>query len=336
MERAVLLKKDRDKFFNDLLEKSKTNLEVLAIRYSISGRTLRDWRRGKFYPSLKILKRISKDFKIKLPSIKVVPQYWYITSENARRAALKRMELYGPPGTPEGRRKGGLVSQENRRKSPEKYRALGCNVPKTFLISKKSKILAELFGIILGDGSITDTQVKITLNRFTDKEYAFFVANLVELSFGEEPSKYNRKSVIDLCVSGVELVKCLEKMGLKKGNKVVNQVEIPKWIMNNKEYSRACLRGLFDTDGGIYIHKHGNEKSRWNNLGWCFTNYSLPLMVDVKEILMFNGIRPRGNDKRIFLYSISEIRKFMETIGSSNPKNINKYQHYVKHFYNYE
>lgn len=336
MNRVILTKEGRKRFFNDLSKKSKVSLEVLALQYAISGRTLRDWRRGKFYPSLEILKTISKDFRIKLPPFKTVPQYWYITSENARKAALARMELYGPPGTPEGRRKGGLVSQENRRKNPEKYRALGCNVSKTFLILKKSKFLAELFGIILGDGSISDTQVKITFNRFTDKKYSFFVANLIKLMFGEYPSRYNRKSVIDLCLSGVELVKSLEKMGLKRGNKVVNQVKIPKWIMNNKEYARVCLRGLFDTDGGIYIHKHGNQKSRWNNLGWCFTNYSLPLTSSAREILMSNGIRARGNEKRIFLYAVPEIRKFMERIGSSNPKNIYKYQYYMKHFYNYE
>ncbi len=116
----------------------------------------------------------------------------------------------------------------------------------------------------------------------------------------------------------------------------MHQVKNPEWIMRNQKYARACLRGLFDTDGGIYIHKHGNKKSRWNNLGWCFTNYSLPLVIDVKEVLRSNGIRPRGNERRVFLYAISEIRKFMEIIGSSNSKNIDKYQRYMKYCYNYE
>ena len=336
MQRILLTKRKRDQFFNNLSKKSKVNLGVLAVRYGMSGRTFRDWRRGKFLPSLEILKAISKDFKIKLPPFKILPQYWYITSKNARKAALARMMLYGPPGTPEGRRKGGLISQQKRRENPEKYRALGCIVPKTFPELSPSKELAELFGIILGDGSITKTQIKISLDRFADSRYASFVAKLINLTIREKPSNFNSKNTIELYLSGVNLVKMLEKMGLKRGNKVAHQVAIPDWIMRDKEYSRACLRGLFDTDGGIYIHKHGNGKWRWNNLGWCFTNYSLPLVANVKKILMSNGIKPRGNEKRVFLYAIPEIRKFMEIIGSSNSKNIDKYQRYMKYSYNYE
>lgn len=336
MQRIVLTKKKRDQFFNDLLKKSGVSLDILAGRYDVSGRTFRDWRRGKFFPSLEKLKTISENFRIKLPSFKILPQYWYITSKNARKAALIRAMLYGSPGTPEGRRKGGLISQQNRRENPKKYRALGCTIPKIAPILKPSKKLAELFGIILGDGSITNTQVRISLDRFADREYAFFVAKLVKLVLKEEPSKFNRESTVELYLSGVELVKSLEKMGLKRGNKVVHQIKIPEWIMRNREYARACLRGLFDTDGGLYIHKHGKGKLRWNNLGWCFTNYSLPLMISVKKILEFNGIKPRGNERRIFLYAVPEIRKFMEIIGSSNFKNIDKYQRYMKYSYNYE
>jgi len=336
VQRILLTKRRRDQFFNNLLEKSQVNLDVLALQYGMSGRTFRDWRRGKFFPSLEILKAISKDFRIKLPLFKVLPRYWYITSENTRKAALAKMALYGPPGTPEGRRKGGLISQRNRRENPEKYRALGCIIPKTFPVLRASKELAELFGIILGDGSITNAQIRISLDRFADNRYATFVAKLIKLTLGEGPSKFNRESTIELYLSGVELIKLLEKMGLERGNKVAHQVKIPEWIMENQNYACACLRGLFDTDGGIYIHKHGRGKWRWNNLGWCFTNHSLPLVVDVKRILVSNGIKPRGDERRVFLYAISEIRKFMEIVGSSNPKNTDKYREYIKYFYNYE
>lgn len=335
MQRAVFTKKDRDQFFNNLLVKSKASLGSIAAQYNISGRTLRDWRRGKFFPSVEKLKAIANDFELKLPSFKTRPQYWY-TIKGARKGALARMALYGPPGTLEGRRKGGLVSQRNRRENPEKYRALGCLIAKTFSTPDFSKELAELFGIILGDGTVTNTQVRVSLDRSADREYVSFVSKLIEQITGEEPSKYIRESTVELCLSGVELVKLFEKLGLKKGNKVAQQVKIPDWIMSNRKYAFACLRGLFDTDGGLYIHKHGNGKWQWNNLGWCFTNYSLPLVTDVKKILLSANITPKGNEKRIFLYAVPEIRKFMNTIGSSNPKNIDKYQMYMKHFYNYE
>lgn len=335
MQRAVLTKNRRDKFFDNLLKKSGINLDGLAVKYGVSGRTLRDWRRGKFLPSVEIMVALAKDFHLKLPPFKTRSQYWYAI-KSSRKAALIRMTLYGPPGTPAGRRKGGLVSQRNRRKNPEVYRALGCIVPKTFPVLRHSENLAELFGIFLGDGSITGGQVRVSLDRFADRLYAIFVARLMKKMLGEEPARFERESTTELYTSGVELVKLLEKMGLSRGSKVANQVKIPEWIMANQQYAYACLRGLFDTDGGIYIHHHGNEKRRWHNLGWCFTNHSLPLVVNARAILTSAGITPRGNEKRIFLYAVPEIRKFMEIIGSSNPKNIDKYQTYMKNFYNYE
>ncbi|MDD3399813.1 MAG: hypothetical protein PHF07_02065 [Candidatus Pacebacteria bacterium] len=306
----------------------------MAFKYKISGRTFRDWRRGKFLPSLEILEAISKDFKIKLPSFKILPQYWYITPEKSRKAALIKMAKYGPPGTLEGRRKGGMISQRNRKENPKKYKALGCVVAKDFPILKPSSKLAELFGIILGDGTITKNQVRITLNRFTDKQYVRYVEKLITGLLKEKPSIFERKSTIEIYLSGVNLVKELERMGLKRGNKVKNQVVIPGWIMADKRYANACARGLFDTDGGLFIHKHGG--GRWNNLGWCFTNHSLPLIENVREILRFNSIEPKGKKYKIYLYAVPDIRNFIKKVGSSNIKNIDKYRHYMDNFYSYE
>lgn len=331
----MLTKNELNQFFHDLLKKSELNLDGLAIQYGVSGRTLRDWRRGKFFPLVETIRVMAKDFRIKLPPFKTRPNYWN-ASTSSRKAAFARMALYGPPGTPKGRRMGGLMSQRNRRKNPEIYRALGCIMPKTFRMPKYSNDLAELFGIFLGDGSITNGQVRVSLDRFSDRLYAIFVARLMGKTLGEEPARFERKSTIELYTSGVELVKILEKLGLRRGSKVAHQVRIPMWIMTNRQYANACLRGLFDTDGGIYIHHHRNKKRRWHNLGWCLTNYSLPLVVDSRTILVSAGITPRGNEKRIFLYAVSEIRRFMEIIGSSNPKNIEKYQAYMSKFYNYE
>lgn len=68
--------------------------------------------------------------------------FWYVT-KGARKGALRRLELYGDLGTPEGRRKGGINSQLRRKENPEKYRLLGCNLRKKFKIEKSSIEFAE-------------------------------------------------------------------------------------------------------------------------------------------------------------------------------------------------
>jgi len=41
----------------------------------------------------------------------------------------------------------------------------------------------------------------------------------------------------------------------KGGSKYEQKVSIPYWIKRNKQYSKECLRGLFETDGSIYIDR---------------------------------------------------------------------------------
>jgi transcriptional regulator with XRE-family HTH domain len=329
MQRVVLTKKDREKFFNDLLKKT-VNLNIIAPQYGISGRTLRDWRRGKFLPTLDILEKIAKDFNIKLPPFKTRPQYWYAV-KGAKRGALKRMELYGPPGTTEGRRKGGLVSQQKRRENPEYYKKRGCILAKNFKNLKKSEKLAELFGILLGDGCITYNQVKITLHKIDDKRYGEFVENLMLQEFREKPSRYERKSVFDYMLSGVNLVKRIEDFGLKKGNKIKQKVDIPNWILEKRKFSISCVRGLIDTDGGVYVHRHVVRRKRYYHFGLCFTSASRPLLKSVHKILIELGINAKiQGETRIYIYGLKETLKYFKIVGFNNPKHRDKLTTYLK------
>ncbi|MBM4467703.1 MAG: hypothetical protein FJ014_19490 [Chloroflexi bacterium] len=52
------------------------------------------------------------------------------------------------------------------------------------MIPEKSPLLAEFIGIMLGDGSITDHQVTVTLNKTDDAEYANFIRELIGGLFG--------------------------------------------------------------------------------------------------------------------------------------------------------
>ena len=187
----------------------------------------------------------------------MVDDYWYVT-KGARKGALKRMELYGSFGTEGGRRKGGINSQLRRRENPELYKLFGCNVRKEFKINQPSVLFAEAAGIILGDGGITDYQLRITLSSLVDGPYAAFVISLFKKVFGQEPScrKCSCCNSIDLTISGIGLIEELERWGFIKGDKVKHQVDFPDWILRNIEFQKACIRGLMDTDGGCYFHKH--------------------------------------------------------------------------------
>ncbi|HID72668.1 TPA: hypothetical protein EYP38_01890, partial [Candidatus Micrarchaeota archaeon] len=98
--------------------------------------------------------------------------------------------------------------------------------------------LAELIGIILGDGSIGIYQrkdrpskqfrLKITLNSEKDLDYSKYVSGLLNDCFGAKPKLYLRKNekTLDLIVTKQRVVKDLLSLGLKLSPKR-NRATIP-------------------------------------------------------------------------------------------------------------
>lgn len=314
--------KQRD-WIDLILKETSLGISGIASVTGVSERTIRDWRREKYTISESAFHKLSKQFEVPIPGgVTKLDSYWY-AARGARKGALKRLELYGPPGTLEGRKKGGHSSQLKRKLDPEKYRLLGCNVSKQFAEPKKSELLAEAVGIILGDGGVTDYQLKVTLNKETDLDYAKFVERLFRLVFGQQPAWYEPKNtrVVNICLSGVNLVEQLSKLGIGKGNKIKRQVDFPDWVWKKPAYQRKCVRGLMDTDGCVYFHHHTTKGVKYRNLGMCFTSHSRPLLNSVSKVFSANHIKHTLIDTgRVYIYDLEEVKKYFRIVGSSNSK----------------
>ena len=329
-ERIKISKQKQIEFLNSVKDKSGMSSDELGKICKVTGRTVRDWARAKYTLSYRAALLMSKEFKVPLPiGLKVLKRYWYIEKYAAMGGAA-RQKRYGLLGNIQTRRKGGLVSQQRRRENPEKYLELGCSVRKQIKPLAHSEEIAELCGILLGDGGITNTQVSVTLNKYVDREYADFVGKLLFKIFKFHPYRKERKSVIIFILSGVNLVEALEKVGLQRGNKVKHQVGIPGWIIKNSDYAKACVRGLVDTDGCVYTHNHISGGKRYSNLGLNFSNHSRPLVMEVYKIFSENGMKSSMvESKGVWIYSLGEVKKYFKIIGSSNPKHSNKLKNYL-------
>lgn len=150
--------------------------------------------------------------------------------------------------------------------------------------------LAEMIGIILGDGNLYDDGrkylLRVTSNRIEEEEFRKYTKNIMTQIFKINPKSYSKKNqnATDLVIQNKIIVKSLIEKGLIPGNKVKNQVSVPDWIKRKKEYTIACLRGIFDTDGSVYLRN--TQKS----FGLNFKNGSLPLVIDFKEMCESLGI----------------------------------------------
>jgi len=324
-KRVFFPKGKQNKLINRIL--LKITLKDAAKICNLSERTIRDWYREKFSMDIESLRKLSKKTDISIPSnIKLKNRYWYVHSGSSAggKAVLKKYGRIG--GNPEYRKKKWREWWEKEGKF-NYYPFIGVTKP----ISKPrySQDLAEFIGIVLGDGGITQYQVTFTLHSEDDKEYGKFVIHLTKKLFNVPVSIYlNKKySATNYVVSRKELVEFLtKKIGLKIGNKISQQIDIPLWIKNNKNYSIACLRGLIDTDGCVFTHRYKVNNKIYSYKKLSFTSLSKPLLLSAHKILKDIRLSPRlAGKKDVRLDSIKDMKRYFQLIGSHNPKHLKRY-----------
>ncbi len=196
---------------------------------------------------------------------------------------------------------------------------------------RKSKKLAEFMGIIFGDGGINNGwQLTVTVNSEADRDYAKYVIQLGKELFDVDAVPQQRKDskALVLRFSSTNLVDFLVRMGAVRGNKIKQQIAIPLWIEGKGGYERAFVRGLVDTDGCLYTHKHTVSGRSYRNIGFCFVSYSKKLLSAVGAILTQNGIRPHYTKqmRNIYLYSEKSVYSYLSIFNTSNTRISNKYR----------
>lgn len=316
----------------EFLLQSKKSLgctwEELAKICQTSVRNLSGWRQEKNSLTLSALEGICKKRKIALPdSIRVRDAYWY-TKKGAIIGGKAVMQKYGKVGGDETYRK---KKWREWWEKEGKFKLSKITEPLPFKKPKFSKELAEFVGIMLGDGGMSDHQFTVTLNTVTDKEYSQFVQRLIrslfEVSLGV---CFNKKFLAErIMVSRIAIVSYLvNTVGLKQGNKVKQQVDIPSWVKENKRYSIACLRGLIDTDGCIILHQYLSKGKRYCYKKIGFTSRSYPLLRSASAILLILGIKHRimRNKWDIRIEAKEEVKKYFQVVGTHNPKHLKRYK----------
>ncbi|MBA3788767.1 hypothetical protein H0X32_00010 [Patescibacteria group bacterium] len=123
-------------------------------------------------------------------------------------------------------------------------------------------------------------------------------------------------------LSSITLVDFLVANGLPRGHKLKNGLKIPEWILKNFDYRIACVRGLIDTDGCLFVHKHTVSSKEYKNIGLCFSSYSSILLIQVGNIFEEFGIIPHisTDGRMIYLYKASAVAKYLEVFGTSNER----------------
>ena len=196
---------------------------------------------------------------------------------------------------------------------------------KVVIIPRPSINLAEFVGIMLGDGGINNPwQANITMNAIADAAYARYVEDLIIHLFGATPAlrKRKRRNALVISLASTTIVDFLVSVGLPRGNKLKAGLKIPDWVLAKRAFRIACVRGLMDTDGCLYIHVHRIGKRVYRNIGLCFTSYSPILIGQVADLFEEFGIMPHisGAGRNIYLYQADAVAKYLKIFGTSNER----------------
>ncbi len=188
-----------------------------------------------------------------------------------------------------------------------------------------SKELAELIGILLGDGEIMkDGTLRISFDPKKDLNFHYrrtfpLIENLLD-------NKLRFESYKRFAFYNIAFVRYLNQdCGLQSGNKSKNNSGVPKWCFEKQEYIVAVLRGLFDTDG-YFAYADGSAEIMLGRFSHRCTN----LVEGINKALKILGFNPSveiSNDGRfkIRLVNNVEIINFFSMIGSSNLKHITRF-----------
>ena len=207
--------------------------------------------------------------------------------------------------------------------------------------------LAELCGIIAGDGCITyykkngDYRVQI-FGDYKEVKYHNYIKTRFIRLFNKAPKTVFKKDGISLYLNSKEIISKLIKLGLPAGKKK-DIIKIPKWVLSNKKLGACFLRGLIDTDGSVTFKKGSRIKHSYPSIkiGFC----SKKIIIDIKSILndlkisycYYGGLR-KSNFGSFNMYNLDingkmNLEKWIKLIGFNNIKHLNKIRFWKKNGY---
>jgi len=193
---------------------------------------------------------------------------------------------------------------------------------------KNSELLAEFIGITLGDGHVDKKEFTLSGN-VDEMQHMVYVKKLINKLFNLD-SKIFKSSFSKKCVYldaySTKLVEFLASNSMAIGNKINKKARLPKWIFKDKNFAIGAIRGLFDTDGGIYEKQKGYQRAIIE-----FQTHSLHINKDTIKLLMFLGFKPsksinlKRGDLNTRIQNQEEVHRFFKIVGSNNLKNVIRY-----------
>ncbi len=165
--------------------------------------------------------------------------------------------------------------------------------------------LAELIGVILGDGHIQKFPRTERLLIFSNANNPGFVkryADIVERLFEKKPYVYKQTSKNCIRISLYEK-HISQRLKIPTGARGKLYFSVPRWVMRDKTYVKRYLRGLYEAEGSLSFH------SATYTHKFIFSNRNVSLLKNVERLLKVLGFSPHSNKESVQLSRKDEVKK---------------------------
>lgn len=169
--------------------------------------------------------------------------------------------------------------------------------------------LAELIGVILGDGNIFKFPRTESLTIVSNAKNIGFTqryALLVKKIFAKEPT-------ISKPYKGCVRIRLYEKniskrLNIPAGSRKNYDANIPSWILKNENYLIRYLRGLYEAEGSFCVHKPTYTYKL------LFSNKNPSLLNNVHKALIGLGFHPHAGKHQVQISKKEEVYKVKNLI----------------------
>jgi len=179
-----------------------------------------------------------------------------------------------------------------------------------YLPLKKDGDLAELIGVVLGDGHIRAYPRTEELSIFSNSNNLGFVKRysvLVEKIFGKKPTtnQHSEKNCIRIRIYQKHIS---SRLGVPFSPRANLKIRIPGWIFSDKKYIVRYLRGLYEAEGSHSIH----EVTYTYKVQ--FSNRNISMLENVFKLVSRLGFHPHKSKDMIQISKKDEVFKFINLI----------------------
>jgi len=167
----------------------------------------------------------------------------------------------------------------------------------------KNGDLAELMGVVLGDGHIQKfprTERLLIFSNSNNQGFVHRYRELVKALFGKEPYVYKQSTANCVRISLYEK-KISERLGVPFSPRKYLKIVVPRWILAKDEYVVRYLRGLYEAEGSTSHH----PKTYTHKLE--FANLNQSMLANVYRLMRRLGFHPHRDERRVQISREEEV-----------------------------